>query len=215
VPQPDAALEELLSRCERVHAQQQQNQHKIYSLHEPEVKCISKGKAHKRYEFGQKISVTSTSRHNWIVGINLCRGNPYNGHTLKQAIATTEQITQVGVTDCFVDKGYRGHDYAGLAQVHTVGSSTRKLTRTQKKRSKRRSAVEPKIGYLKSDNRMGRCFLRGLMGDEINAVLAAAGSNLQKLLRAIAPTLILWLWSGLKTRFGEMYSSQRLAPAPF
>lgn len=52
VPQPDTVLEELLIPCERVHAQQQQDQHKIYSLHEPEVKCISKGKAHKRYEFG-------------------------------------------------------------------------------------------------------------------------------------------------------------------
>lgn len=215
VPQPDTALEELLILCERVHAQQQQDQHKIYSLHEPEVKCISKGKAHKRYEFGQKISVTSTNRHNWIVGIHLCQGNPYDGHTLKQAIATTEQITQVGVTDCFVDKGYRGHGCTGLAQIHTAGSSTRKLTRTQKQRRKRRSAVEPKIGHLKTDNRMGRCFLRGLMGDEINAVLAAAGSNLQKLLRAIAPALILWLWSRIKSRFGEMHSHRRLAPALF
>ncbi|HCO22323.1 hypothetical protein F1728_19640 [Gimesia benthica] len=82
------------------------------------------------------------------------------------------------------------------------------------KRRKRCSAVEPKIGHLKSDNRMGRCFLRGLMGDEFNAVLAAAGSNLKKLLRAITSALILWLWSGDKARFGEMHSNQRLAPAP-
>lgn len=141
------------------------------------------------------------------MGINLCQGNPYDGHTLKQAIATTEQITQVGVTDCFVDKGYRGHGCADLPQVHTAGSSTRKLTRTQKKRHKRRSAVEPKIGHLKSDNRMGRCFLRGLMGDKINAVLAAAGSNLQKLLRAIEPALILWLWSRIKARIGNAFQS--------
>lgn len=208
VLQPDAALEELLILCERVHAQQQQDQHNIYSLHEPEVKRISKGKAHKRYEFSQKISVTSTNCHNWIVGINLCQGNPYGEHTLKQAIATTEQITQVGVIDCFVDKGYRGHDAAGLEQVHIPGSSTRKPTRTQKQRRKRRSAVEPKIGHLKSDNRMGSCFLRGLMGDEINAVLAAAGANLQKLLRPITSALILWLLGRIKTRFGEMHSNQ-------
>jgi hypothetical protein len=67
----------------------------------------------------------------------------------------------VGVTDAFVDKGYRGNDYKGSPTIHISGSSSRRLTRTQKKRRKRRSAVEPKIGHLKTDNRMGRCSLRG------------------------------------------------------
>ena len=102
------------------------------------------------------------------------------------------------VTDVYVDKGYRGNDYEGEASIHISGSSTRRLTRTQKKRRKRRSAVEPKIGHLKSDNRMGRCFLKGLSGDEINSVLAAAGSNLQKLLRAMACALCFWLWQRLE-----------------
>ncbi len=123
-----------------------------------------------------------------------CRGNPYDGHTLAKAIATTELVTRVDVTDAFVDKGYRGNDYKGSATIHISGSSSRKLTRTQKKRRKRRSAVEPKIGHLKTDNRMGRCFLKGLPGDSINVALAAAGSNLQKLLRAIAHALFFWLW---------------------
>lgn len=200
VPHPDAALEELLRLCERLHAQEKTDSKKLYSLHEPDVMCISKGKAHKRYEFGQKVSVTSTNRGNWIVGVNLCKGNPYDGHTLATAITTTEQLTQIPVTDCYVDKGYRGHDYQGAAAVHLSGSSTRKLTRTQKKRRKRRSAVEPKIGHLKSDNRMGRCFLKGLSGDAINATLAAAGSNMQKLLRAIAPALIFKLLRWLESR---------------
>ena len=195
VSQPDVALEELLSLCERLHAQGKTDKKKLYSLHEPDVMCISKGKAHKRYEFGQKISVATTNRGNWIVGVHLCAGNPYDGHTLAKAIARTEQITRVNITDVYVDKGYRGHGYAGEASVHISGSSTRRLTRTQKKRRKRRSAVEPKIGHLKSDNRMGRCFLKGLVGDEINAILAAAGSNLQKLLRTIVRALTFSLWS--------------------
>ena len=193
VPDPDEALEELLCLCERLHAQKQTDSKKLYSLHEPDVMCISKGKAHKRYEFGQKVSVATTNRGNWIVGVELCQGNPYDGHTLAQAIASVEKTTHVGVTDAYVDKGYRGHDYAGAASVHLSGSSVHNLTRTKKKRRKRRSAVEPKIGHLKSDNRMGRCFLKGLAGDAINAILAAAGSNLQKLLRAIAHALIFWL----------------------
>lgn len=193
VPKPDVFLEELLCLCERLRAQQKHDKKKLYSLHEPDVMCISKGKAHKRYEFGQKVSVTTTNRYNWIVGVELCQGNPYDGHTLATAMASAETNTGVSVTDAYVDKGYRGHDYEGEASVHLAGSSTRKLSRTKKKRRKRRSAVEPKIGHLKSDNRMRRCFLKGLVGDAINAVLAAAGSNLQKLLRAFAHALVFWL----------------------
>lgn len=200
VSRPDESLETLLSLCERLHAQEKNDRKKLYSLHEPDVQCISKGKAHKRYEFGQKISVTTTNRGNWIVGVDLCKGNPYDGHTLTQALATVERTTRVKVTDAYVDKGYRGHGYEGDATVHLAGSSLRGLTRTQRKRRKRRSAVEPKIGHLKSDHRMKRCFLKGLIGDAINAVLAAAGSNLLKLLRAYAHALIFWLWSRLTGR---------------
>ena len=199
----DEELAILLDRAGRIRNQRTSDKKKLYSLHEPEVMCISKGKAHKRYEFGQKVSVTTTNRGNWIVGVNLCEGNPYDGHTLAKAIATTEQVTRVSVTDAYVDKGYRGNNYEGEAAIHISGSSTRRLTRTQKKRRRRRSAVEPKIGHLKSDNRMGRCFLKGLAGDSLNAVLAAAGSNLQKLLRAMAPALILWLWRRLEGPFSS------------
>jgi IS5 family transposase len=192
VPTPDQSLAELLALCERLHAQQRTDRKKLYSLHEPEVMCISKGKAHKRYEFGQKVTVATTNRGNWIVAAELCGGNPYDGHTLAAAMTSIENNTGVGVTDAYVDKGYRGHDYAGAATVHLSGSSTRRLSRTKKKRRKRRSAVEPKIGHLKSDNRMRRCFLKGLVGDAINVVLAAAGSNLQKLLRAFAHALQFW-----------------------
>jgi IS5 family transposase len=195
VPQPDAALTELLQLSERLHAQQPTDKRKLYSLHEPDVMCISKGKSRQRYEFGQKVSVTTSNRGNWIVGVDLCKENPYDGHTLAQAIATVEQTTGVSVTDAYVDKGYRGHDYKGEATIHISGTSTRQLTRTQKKCRKRRSAVEPKIGHLKSDNRLGRCFLKGLAGDAVNLVLAAAGFNLRKLLWAIASTLFCCLRS--------------------
>lgn len=191
VPRPDEALEKLLALCCRLHAQERTDSNKLYSLHEQEVMCISKGKAHRRYEFGQKVSVATSNRGNWIVGVDLCQRNPYDGHTLAKALVTVEQTTGVKVTHAYVDMGYRGHDYVGLAHVHLAGSSTRLLSRTKKKR---RSAVEPMIGHLKSDNRMGRCFLKGLTGDAINAVLAAAGSNLQKLLRGLARALIFSLW---------------------
>ncbi len=200
IPTPDTALESLLALCERLHAQQRHDKHKLYSLHEPEVVCISKGKAHKRYEFGQKVSVATSNRDNWIVGVELCQGNPYDGHTLAAAIKSIETNTGVSVSDAYVDKGYRGHDYEGDAAIHIAGSSTRNLTRTMKKRRRRRSAVEPKIGHLKSDHRMRRCFLSGLAGDAINAVLAAAGANLRKLLDGLVFTLFFWLTGAAEHR---------------
>lgn len=193
-PQPDLALNDLLSLCERLYAQQPTDKNKLYSLHEPDVVCISKGKAHKRYEFGQKVSVSTSNRGNWIVGADLCQQNPYDGHTLAQAVSTIEQTTGVSVTDAYVDKGYRGHNYTGEATIHIAGTSTRTLSRVQKKRRKRRTAVEPKIGHLKSDNRLRRCFLKGLTGDAINVVLAAAGSNLRKLLAVFVFALCSSRW---------------------
>jgi IS5 family transposase len=179
--------------CERLQTQEKTDSKKLYSLHEPEVMCISKGKAHKRYEFGQKVSVATTNRNNWIVGVRLCEGNPYDGHTLAKAIAGVQQTTGVSVTAAFVDKGYRGHDYQGEATIHLAGSISRNLTRGMKRRRKRRSAGEPTIDHLKSDHRIQRCVLKGLIGNAINATLAAAGSNLRKLLRALAHALLLWL----------------------
>lgn len=204
VPQPDASLEQRLVPCERLQTQKKTDSKKLYSLHEPEVMCISKGKAHKRSEFGQKVSVATTNRNSWIVNVRPCAGNPYDGHTLAKAIVGVQQTRGVSVTDAFVDKGYRGHDYKGEATIHLAGSSSRNLTRAMKRRRKRLSAVEPKIGHLKSDHRMQKCFLKSLPGDAINAALAAAGSNLLKLLRALAHALIfLAPICVFRTRFGE------------
>jgi IS5 family transposase len=178
----DEGLETLLDRADRIRGQQPKDKKKLYSLHEPEVQCISKGKAHKRYEFGQKIAVATTNRSNWIVAASLMEGNPYDGHTLSDTLTAVEHVTGVSVTDTYVDKGYRGHGYTGDAEVHIAGQRKKNTSRAEHKRRRRRSAIEPKIGHLKSDHRMGRCFLARLAGDAINAVLAAAGSNLRKLL---------------------------------
>lgn len=184
IKNPDYGFESLLSLSQKLHAQKVNDKNKVYSMHEPEVQCISKGKAHKRYEFGSKVTIATTNKNNWIVCADALAGNPYDGHTLDDAIKSIESITSTRVKEVFVDKGYRGHNYKGDAEVHISGQGG-KCSRSLKKRKKRRSAVEPKIGHLKSDNRLGRCFLKGKTGDAINAVLAAAGSNMQKLLRLI------------------------------
>ena len=108
-----------------------------------------------------------------------------NALALRERVVTPQELRQVNVDTTVQEKNitYRGHDYQGTATVHIAGSSNRGLTRTLRVHRRRRSAIEPKIGHLKSDHRLGRCFLRGLPGDAINALLAAAGSNLRKLLR--------------------------------
>jgi IS5 family transposase len=190
---PDMKLAEVLQRAERIRRQQPQDSHKLYSWHEPEVQCISKGKARQRYEFGQKVALATTNRSNWIVAAKLMPDNPYDGHTLAATLAATESITGLAVTDVYVDKGYRGHGCQGATRVHVAGATSNGVPRGERRRRRRRSAIEPKIGHLKSDHRVGRCFLRGLMGDAINIVLAAAGSNLRKLLRRFVFALRDWL----------------------
>ena len=189
----DPQLQAYLNRAEKLLGQTRKSKNKLYSIDAPEVECISKGKAHKRYEFGCKVSVATTNQSNWVVGTQALHGNPYDGHTLAGAIEQTERITGRDVKEAFVDKGYRGHDYTGDAQVHITGQRGKgKAGRALRKRKKRRSAVEPKIGHMKSDNRMGRNFLKGAEGDRINAMLAGIGANLCKLLAVFWPALFNW-----------------------
>jgi len=182
----DEDLTVVLEKAERILNQQPRDSNKLYSWHEPEVRCISKGKAHKRYEFGQKVALATTNRSNWIVAARLLEDNPYDGHTLAETLAAAESITGVGATDAYVDKGYRGHGCDGPTHVHIAGSGSRNISRAERKRRRRRSAIEPKIGHLKSDHRVWRCFLSGLAGDAINIILAAAGANLRKLLARLS-----------------------------
>ena len=193
IAHPDEALRDLLELCWRLFRQQPQDKHKLYSLDEPEVECISKGKARQRYEFGQKVSVATSNRRNWVLAAMLCPGNPYDGHTLKATLAAAEWNSGVRPTDAFVDKGYRGHDYCGDTRIHIAGASNKGAGPERYASGDGGSAaIEPVIGHLKSDHRMGRCFLKGLPGDAINAVLAAAGAELPQA-AAVCFCAILWL----------------------
>lgn len=210
----DEALATLLELCQRLVDQKPGDSNKLYSLHEPQVRCISKGKAHKRYEFGQKVAVATTNRGDWFVAAMLCQCNPYDGHTLDATLAQVESNTGVPLTDVYVDKGYRGHDYQGEAQVHIACSGSKRLTRAQRKRRKRRSAIEPKIGHAKHDNRMNRCYLKGIEGDAMNVILAAAGANLRKLLRLLPCAVRDMLFAVLRA-CRRVAVVQLIGPQPF
>jgi transposase, IS5 family len=179
----DPFMRVLLERAKRIHGQKRQDKNKLYSVHAPEVECISKGKAHKRYEFGVKVSVATTSKGGWHVGALSCAGNPYDGHTLSVALRQVESFIAPAAHHVFVDMGYRKHDYQGTSQIHvdkkTRGGTARRLWRW----IKRRAAIEPAIGHLKAEHRMERNRLWGEQGDMVNAILSAAGMNFRKLLK--------------------------------
>jgi len=180
------ARELLLAR--RVHAQERgQRGSKVYSLHAPEVECIGKGKAHKPYEFGVKVSVATPVKHSaggqFVAHVAALPGNPYDGHTLATVIPGIETLLGNTLERIVADAGYRGHNAPPehRFRVYTAGQK-RGVTDAIKRAFKRRAAVEPVIGHLKDDHRMGRNHLTHSSGDAINAVLAAVGYNFRRLI---------------------------------
>lgn len=188
------ALAETLSKAARIAAQSAQRkaidgQPKLYAWHAPEVDCISKGKARTPYEFEVKVGIASTFKGNLIVGARAFHGNPYDGHTLNEQLeqaAILMQDSRSKPATAFVDLGYRGVD-ADNPDVHIVHrGKTKRLSAQERKQLKRRQAIEPIIGHVKADHGMGRCHLKGEIGDRLHAVLCAAGYNIKWLLRMIA-----------------------------
>lgn len=175
----------LLGLVERLLAQKPKDKNKLYSLHAPEVVCISKGKARTPYEFGAKVGIATTNREGLVLAAIAFEANPYDGHTLDQTVSQAVDIGGVTPERIYVDKGYRGHDYRGPATVVIAGQK-RGLTPTMRRELKRRSAIEATIGHMKTDGRLDRNFLLGHTGDAANALLVAAAHNLRLILRAIA-----------------------------
>jgi transposase, IS5 family len=167
---------------------------KLCSLHAPEVECIGKGEAQARYEFGVKVSIATTNAvapgGQFVLGARSLPGNPYDGHTLAAQIAQAERLTGVGIERAYVDRGYRGHD-ADRARVVLSGQK-RGVTPTIRRERRRRNAIEPIIGHMKSDGHLCRNFLHGTEGDAANVILAAAGHNM-RLLRAWLAWLLAFL----------------------
>jgi IS5 family transposase len=158
---------------------------KLYSWHAPETECIGKGKAHKPYEFGVKVSITTTNRRckggQFVLHAKALPGNPYDGHTLGEVIEKTQELTGREIERAYVDKGYRGHNAPKPLRVFISGQK-RGVFGAIKRELRRRSAVEPVIGHMKSDGHLGRNYLKGRHGDHTNVVLSAVGHNLRLIL---------------------------------
>jgi len=195
-----AALAAKLALATRVHAQQPKPRgQKVFSLHAPEVECIGKGKAHKPYEFGVKVSVATPIQRckggQFVAHVAALPGNPYDGHTLAKVVPDITRQIGVNLQRLIADAGYRGHN-APKGQGLSVFTSGQKrgVTEKIKRELRRRSAVEPVIGHLKSGHRMDRNHLKGSTGDAANAILAAAGYNFRLLINWIR-----LLWAFIQT----------------
>lgn len=180
----------------RILNQKKTDKNKIYSFHEPEVSCIAKGKYHKKYEFGSKVSILLTKNSGIIVGAKNYQGNPYDGKTLPEALTQYNKIIGKYPKSVLLDEGYRNKlsmSEVNFLRVHRQAPLGYSKYQWRIK-FRRRASIEPVIGHLKSDYRMMRNYLKGIEGDEINLLLSAAAFNLRKFMRK----LLFWLKFNLR-----------------
>jgi len=183
---------------------------KIYSWHAPETECIAKGKAHKKYEFGCKASYATITKNNFIVGAMALHGNPHDGHTLEDVLAQIAQLTGVMPKEVQVDLGYRGHkideEKSGVKVI--LARQKRGVNKAQRRRQKRRNAIEPIIGHCKNDRKVGaKNWLKGKVGDKINAIAMAIGFNMRKILKWIFVWLLFCL-QNMKNQWALRYQNR-------
>jgi transposase, IS5 family len=204
-----------LSLARRVKDQRRRERgRKVYALHAPEVECIGKGKAHKPYEFGVKVSIATPLKRcrggQFVAHVQALPGTPYDGHTLASVIPDLEQTIGVSLARIITDAGYKGHHAPKEKRFKVyVAGQKRGLTSAIKRAFRRRAAVEPVIGHLKNEHRMGRNHLAHSTGDAINAVLAAVGYNFRRLLTWLA-LLCAWI-QALLAPAPDRSSAQQIA----
>jgi IS5 family transposase len=192
-PEQLARHADRFSLYQRMLAQKRGDKNKLYSLHEPHIYCMSKGKAHQRYEFGTKASITTTRDSSIIIGALAFEKNVFDGHTVPAVLAQVKRLTNRVPGTGIADRGYRGKSMVNDTRIVTPKPARKNASKEAmalaRKRFRRRAGIEPVIGHLKSDHRLKRNFLKGFTGDQINLLMAAAAFNFRKWMREV----IFWL----------------------
>ena len=186
-PPDKKGYEKMFELFYKVLRQSRNSRDKTYSLHEPEVQCISKGKEHKKYEFGNKASFIRSLSGIILAAVSF--RNEYDGHTIEATLQQTERMTGRRIENLAGDRGYRGTKQVGTTKILIPQAPKDKDSYYQKrKRHKlfcKRAGIEPTIGHLKSDYRLSRNFYKGVKGDAINIMLAAAAYNFKRAMNAL------------------------------
>lgn len=218
---PPSLYQDTLTLFKEVLAQKKTDSNKIYSLHEPHVQCISKGKEHKKYEFGSKVSIITTKNTGVIIGAINIEKNVHDSKTLQPALDQQQRLTGIILKNNFVDRGYRGVKEVLGTKIIIPDSPGKERTCYEKQKLrkgfKRRAAIEPKIGHLKQDHRLSRNFYKGIKGDNNNVMLAAAGMNFKRMMNKwkLNPPLFLFrffqtLLLFIKTQYSQIVSPLNL-----
>lgn len=193
----------------KVLQQKRTDSNKIYSLHEPHVQCISKGKEHKKYEFGSKVSIITTKKTGVIIGALNIAKNDYDAHTVDPAFEQQQRLTGIVLKRAFFDRGYRGIDQVRGTKIEIPKPFNKSLTGYQQQQLKdgfkRRAAIEPRIGHLKKDHRLSRNYYKGIKGDDINVMLAAAAMNFKRMMNIYRKMFLAFLYRLLKTFFHHLF----------
>lgn len=197
-PEQKIKYEGLLVILNKILSQQKGDKNKIYSIHEPEVNCIAKGKEAKKFEFGNKSGIVLTKTTKIVVGAIAFENNPYDGHTLEEHLKQTEYLTESTPKVGIVDRGYRGKKNIAGVEIISPTAPKKGATKYEKqkarKRFRARAGIEPVIGHIKHDHRMLKSYLKGVNGDKINTILAGTGFNLKKMLNRIKEQILFALF---------------------
>lgn len=186
--------QELFIILNKILKQQKGDKNKIYSIHEPEVSCIAKGKEAKKFEFGNKSGIVLTKTTKIVVGALAFEDNPYDGHTLEEHLIQTEYLTGSRPKIGIADRGYKGKKNIDGTEIILPSSPNKNNTLYQKQKARKqfraRAGIEPVIGHIKHDHRMLRNYLKGAIGDQLNTILAGTGFNLKKMLNRIKKQIL-------------------------
>lgn len=210
---PPGLYGETLELFKKVLLQKKTDRNKIYSLHEPHTQCISKGKEHKKYEFGSKVSLITTKTTGVIIGALNIETNVHDSKTLYPALEQQQKLTGIVLKNTYVDRGYRGVKEVLGTTITIPDKPGKQRTAYQKQKLrkgfKRRAAIEPVIGHLKQDHRLSRNFYKGIKGDNINIMLSAAAMNFKRMMNKWRLNPLLFL-----SRLLEAIFKTLIVPAP-
>ena len=178
-----------LSTALKLLTQTKKSKNKIYSTHEKDVYCLAKGKARKPYEYGCKVSLVTTQKKGFVLEASALKENTHDSKTLQKSLQNAEKNTGYEIKEVLADKGYRGH---GIKDKKILIPNYKKhMSRYEKQKLKKRSAIEAYISHMKNQGKLDRNYLKGLQGDELNALLCAIGHNMRRLLYNYIIILIL------------------------
>jgi IS5 family transposase len=205
--------QETFALYERVRTQKPKDKNKIYSLHEPHVYAVAKGKDHIKYEYGTKASIVITHKEGIVVGVAAHKENEHDSKTLTLALASAKKHLTAPITKAVCDRGYRGAKEIDGVRICIPGTPKKSDTRyrkTQKRKQfRRRASVEPNIGHMKADHRLVRNYLKGFIGDEINLLLSASAYNMKKWMNRFLALLFMLKIIAIATILERIQPAQR------